>query len=270
MQQDATCYPNPVTFTDLSDTNGGSALSGWSWNFGDGQTEAYTEYRDTVQHVYDSASSFPAQLIVTDLNNCRDTAKKTVNVYPTPIAAFNVTSNYNSVTGQVLLISHSQGATGYLWDFGDGNQNSTVSDSVVYRYSSVGIFNILLTATNNFMCSDTASYVYDLTSGLFVPNAFAPGSDNPRVNTFKPVGVKLKKYDIQIYSQWGILLWESKKLTANGEPAEGWDGTYEGQPMPAGDYIWRINAKFLDNSIWQGSDNGDGNTKSFGTLSLIR
>jgi len=62
----------------------------------------------------------------------------------------------------------------------------------------------------------------------------------------------------------------ASELLENGQPAQGWDGTFEGQDMPTGTYIWRITARFSDQSYWRGSDNGDGNTKTQGTVTLIR
>jgi gliding motility-associated-like protein len=261
------CTNQEVYFTDSTKTYD-SNLSTWQWSFNDPYSTVNSSGLQNPTHLYDSAGTFPARLIVTDNNNCRDTMTKQVTVHATPVAAFNITYNYSGVTGQVLLNNTSTGASSYLWDFGNSDTSTEVSP--VYQYTSVGIFRILLTATSDYFCVDTTSTVYDLTSGLYVPNSFAPGSDKPGINTFKPKGVHLKSYDIQIFSTWGNLLWESTKLDANGEPVEGWDGTYKGQPMPGGDYIWRIKAQFLDGSEWKGSDNGDGNKRPYGTLLLIR
>ncbi|MBE0649673.1 MAG: PKD domain-containing protein [Bacteroidales bacterium] len=261
------CTNQEVYFTDSTKTYD-SNLSQWQWSFNDPYSSDNSSRLQDPVHLYDTTGTFPARLIVTDNNNCHDTVTKPVAVHPTPVASFNITENYSGVTGQVLLDNTSTGASSYFWDFGDGNISTEVSP--VYRYTSIGIFKILLTATSDYLCSDTTSKVIDLTSGLYVPNSFAPGMDNPGINTFMPKGVHLKEYDIQIYSAWGNLLWESKKLNANGEPVEGWNGTYKGQPMPEGDYIWRIKAIFLDGSAWKGSDDGDGNKKPYGTLLLIR
>jgi len=261
------CATLRTSFTDSTSTFDAS-LNQWQWTFNDPYTTNDNSGLQNPTHFYDSTGTYLVQLVVTDNNNCRDTVTKPVTVYPTPVAAFTVTPNYNSVTGQVLLDNLSTGASSYLWDFGDGH--SSTETNPVYQYQSVGIFKILLTATNDNMCSDTASHYIDLTSGLYVPNAFAPNSIHAGVNIFKPKGINLRSYDIRVYSMWGVLLWESTKLNAKGEPVEGWNGTYKGQPMPEGDYIWRIKAKFLDGSIWKGSDNGDGNKKPYGTVFLIR
>lgn len=167
-----------------------------------------------------------------------------------------------------MMNNTSVGAVSYFWDFGDGS--TSTEENPVYKYTSIDIFHIMLIATSQYQCSDTATTVYDLTSGLYVPNSFSPSSNVPGTNLFLPKGVHLAEYHIQIFSAWGTLLWESSKLTANGEPVEGWDGTYKGQPMPAGSYIWRIKAKFIDGSVWNGTNNGDDNVKPYGTFTLIR
>ncbi|MAE07821.1 MAG: hypothetical protein CL661_03550, partial [Bacteroidetes bacterium] len=92
---------------------------------------------------------------------------------------------------------------------------------------------------------------------------------NPELRTFKPIGINLKSYRLEVYSAWGNLVFWSATLD-NGAPAEGWDGTYENEALPTGSYIWRISAVFEDGTIWKGTDNGDGNTATSGTVTLIR
>ena len=261
------CVSQEAIFTDATQTFD-SNISQWQWTFNDPYAHPDTSAVQNPTHVYNAAGTYPAQLVVVDDNNCYDTVTKPVTVYDAPVAAFTITQNYNDVTGQVLLNNSSTGATQYLWSFGDGG-TSTDKDPA-YQYQSVGVFKILLTATNGGMCSDTTSKYIDLTSGLYVPNSFAPESIHAGIKLFKPKGINLLKYDVRVYNMWGDLLWESTKLNAKGEPVEGWDGTFEGKPMPEGNYIWRIKAKFLDGSVWKGSDNGDGNKKSYGTVFLIR
>ncbi|NQU34907.1 MAG: hypothetical protein HQ521_16895, partial [Bacteroidetes bacterium] len=64
-------------------------------------------------------------------------------------------------------------------------------------------------------------------------------------------------------------VFESTRLV-DGVPADGWDGTYENKEMPTGSYIWRVSAVFEDGTIWKGTDNGDGNTATSGSVTLIR
>ena len=261
------CSGQEVQFSDSSKTFGTSLIN-WQWAFHDPYTSQDSAFIQNPTHVFDSAGAFLVQLVVTDNHYCRDTVAKPVDIHRTPTAGFDILYNYRGITGQVLMQNTSTGASSYLWDFGDGN--TSTEENPVNQYESGDVYNIVLIATSQFQCSDTATKVYDLTLGLYVPNSFAPSSDVPGTNIFLPKGIHLKEYHIQVFSSWGTLLWESSKLSEDGEPTEGWDGTYKGQPMPAGNYIWRIKARFIDNSYWGGSNNGDGNIKPYGTVTLIR
>ncbi len=37
-----------------------------------------------------------------------------------------------------------------------------------------------------------------------------------------------------------------------------------------GSYVWKISATFIDNKVWEGMDDGDGNLKTSGIITLIR
>ncbi len=68
---------------------------------------------------------------------------------------------------------------------------------------------------------------------LAFPNAFAPNSTPPN-HEFKPVGEFFGKYNIQIFNRWGELLYESQNIN------EGWDGTYNGQLVQQGSYVYKV------------------------------
>jgi hypothetical protein len=80
----------------------------------------------------------------------------------------------------------------------------------------------------------------------------------------------MKQYNIQVFDNMGHLLWESSELDIDGRPVEGWDGTSEGKLSPQGTYMWKASATFIDDTIWQGSDIGKGETKTMGVVSIIR
>ena len=80
----------------------------------------------------------------------------------------------------------------------------------------------------------------------------------------------LDSYELVIINQRGNIVFRSKKLTYDGSPAEGWDGTTNGVDQPTGTYMWRISAKFRDGSVWKGNQVGDGNEQTYGKVVLIR
>ncbi|HNW77157.1 MAG TPA: gliding motility-associated C-terminal domain-containing protein, partial [Bacteroidales bacterium] len=105
-----------------------------------------------------------------------------------------------------------------------------------------------------------------------VPNAFAPLSGINGASLFKPVGINLKKYHIQVFNTWGELLWESNLLDEKGRPTEGWNGINEktGEIYPQGTYLWRIDAVFIDGKIWEGSSVGSSEPSTYGLVTLVR
>lgn len=81
---------------------------------------------------------------------------------------------------------------------------------------------------------------------LYVPNAFAPNSPANEVSVFKPKGMHLSTYKIWVFDKWGNIVWYSNKLTDSGFPEEAWNGKYNSKLLPAGSYIWKIEAEFLN------------------------
>jgi gliding motility-associated-like protein len=76
-------------------------------------------------------------------------------------------------------------------------------------------------------------------SSLFVPNAFTPNKDGINT-TFIIVGAYIKTYQLQIFNRYGELLYTSNNLEKS------WDGTYKGEPVQDGAYLYVINAIGMD------------------------
>lgn len=142
---DNVCIYGPLSFTNTSAPTPVAA----AWDFGDGTISTSIN----PVKVYNTAGVYQVQLIA-DFGGCFDTAYKTITVFDKPLADFtapNTTSckapltvNFNNLTAA---------ATGYNWDFGDGN-TSTVRNPV-HTYNTTGNFTVTLIVTNANGCSDT-------------------------------------------------------------------------------------------------------------------
>lgn len=71
---------------------------------------------------------------------------------------------------------------------------------------------------------------------LYVPNTFTPNDDGLN-DTFGIAGEAISEFRIQVFNRWGQLVFESKNAN------ERWDGTYAGQKVPQGVYIYKITAR---------------------------
>ena len=258
------CAGGFTVFTDES-IPADADLAYWLWSFGTGETSGQQD----PGYVYPDTGNFVVQMIVTDQNQCSDSATTVVNVFPVPLSAFDIVDNYENIQGQILLDNFSEAAVRYEWDFGNGD--TTELFSPVVRYEENGSYLIQLIAWNDNNCPDTAYMEYSIVfQGLYVPTGFTPENNNPELRLFKPAGVNLELYEVTVINQWGNIVWQSNKLDDMGRPLEGWDGSTNGEPQQTGTYMWTISAKFRDGATWNGTDVGDGNTDTFGTVLLIR
>ena len=262
------CAGNQTNFLDFSDTSG-VTIERWHWNFGDPNSTRDTSTIRNPTYTYDTSGIYNVELIIRDFNFCYDTMIKEVEVYPIPTSAFSIIDNYMDMQGQIKCQNSSEGAVYYEWDFGNGYTSEL--ENPVTQYTESGIYLIQLVSWNQYDCPDTTSLEYELLyKGLYIPNAFHPTSTEAELKIFQPKGYNLQSYLIEIYSLWGNILWKSSLLNKNGEPKEGWDGIYKEKPMPSGTYVWKAKANFKDNSVWPGMDDGNGNFKKTGSITLIR
>jgi PKD repeat protein len=267
----AACTGDPTFFSDKTEKSlDTAAVVFWRWSFGDLTTMKDTSQLQNPKWTYPSTGDYSVRMIVRDHYGCIDTIDSTVRVNVTPLSSFTVENGYNGKQGQVKMNNATTGASSYNWDF--GNDKYSTEENPVALFTDDGTYTIMLISTNEFNCADTTYYTYELLfKGLYVPNAFSPSGTNLGVRLFQPIGINLKQYRVTVFDMWGHQMWESTKLDDQGKPTEGWDGTFEGQLMPQGNYMWRISASFVDDSQWEGSDIGVSTSqKTMGTVTLIR
>ncbi|HOW30828.1 MAG TPA: PKD domain-containing protein, partial [Bacteroidales bacterium] len=268
----SSCDGDPVKFIDESDT-ASAPLKSWNWYFHDDAGAVIgAATAENPSFDFSHAGLFYTELTVKDQNGCESKTGQQVAVNSSPVAAFVIKDNYDNTQGQVKLENGTLNGTNYLWDFGDGK--TSYAESPVTAYDKAGSYTIKLITWNGQNCADTLEMNYELTfKGLYIPNAFSPDDPHEEVRLFKPVGMNLKQYHIEVFDRWGNVIWSSEKLDKNGSPVEGWDGTLNSVPVQSGVYMWRARAIFTDGTKWDGINVGDNTTlpqTDTGTLTLIR
>ena len=176
--------------------------------------------------------------------DCADTIvlQDYIEVLPSPTAAFEYTDLGD---GFVAFTNLSEEYESLIWNFGD-NSSSTETNPE-HEYAGNGNWEASLTVTNSFNCVDTYSEAvgYDLLVGFYVPNAFSPEFGEGDVRVFKPAGLGVKDYVIEVFAPWGQQLWQSSELDGE-QPAAAWDGIYKGKVMPQGAYAWKASVEFVN------------------------
>lgn len=70
-QEYTACFPNEITFTDLSYSR---EIIRWTWHFGDGNTLTYNDYMEEVTHTYENCDVYEVFLVIEDASGCIDTS----------------------------------------------------------------------------------------------------------------------------------------------------------------------------------------------------
>jgi PKD repeat protein len=257
---DSGCMPLTVKFSSTS-----SSAPKLFWDFGDG---TFSTDSNPV-HIYNQAGQFPV-LLATNNGNCNDTVQTAlIGVWQKPTAEFNFAYVGQDRSGQVQFTDASSFADQYFWDFGDRHFSKEASP--YHRYDLHGDYFVTQRVTTNKGCTDSVTHPVhiELMKGLFVGNAFTPEDNTGDARLFKPKGIGLKDYHVRVFTTWGELIWESTELE-NTRPREGWDGTWKGHPCKQDAYVWKIEATFLDGSVWPGKKMPNGTVSTIGTVTLIR
>lgn len=86
---------------------------------------------------------------------------------------------------------------------------------------------------------------------VFAPTAFSPNSDgsNDYFTLFGPIGAKQVKV-LKIFNRWGGLVFSRETFALNDQTL-GWDGTYRGQSVEQGVYIYYAEVEFVNGQIVQ-------------------
>lgn len=230
------CIPLAVSFNNQNSLAGATCV----WDFGDGSTAVSC---GTVSHTYQNPGCYDVTLEITSANGCVSTETFTdyVCADAPPVASFTYSPNPVSVTDtEVTFENSSINAVSYVWDFTEA-ENSTSENPTVIFPQLPGEYPVSLIAISEAGCTDSTGTILIINDVLifYVPNTFTPDG-NGKNEIFKPVmtsGFDVYDYELLIFNRWGEIIFESRNAEV------GWDGTFKGNVMQDGTYVWKITMK---------------------------
>jgi PKD repeat protein len=276
--QQSVCLGNSVVFQNIS--TGGDRFT---YTIYDGNQNILTTIQGgpgELNYLPPAPGTYYVSITAGDTGcgNAPESALKEFTVYPDPQPDFSYTldEQYNvTFTNNTPADGSTPAASlDYKWDFGDGSSTNTTNAPVVHHYDyEKSPFTVTLTATNaasGCFAVTTQTVIVKFLGNLYFPNAFLPSSTNGELNLFKAKGTQIKQWKLQIFNNFGELIWETTKLDADGSPVEGWDGTYKGVPVQQGVYVWQASATFINGTEWKGMSYNNSLPKRTGVIHLIR
>jgi len=103
-----------------------------------------------------------------------------------------------------------------------------------------------LTDANGCVAKDDLNILINRQQESFVPTAFSPNGDgvNDTFTFFAKSAIAKVNY-FRVFDRWGNLLYQADHFTPNNTEI-GWDGTFQGQAMAVGVYIYAIEIEKVD------------------------
>ncbi|GAG02177.1 unnamed protein product, partial [marine sediment metagenome] len=164
------CSPLEVTFHDQS-----FGVREYYWDFGDGSPVDYWLSQDTVTsdttftHTFynttndptDTAQTYEIELLIKNINDCTDTLRRYVTVFPEVTANFDLIDMADTIGCHPLTLdfrNQSNNEDYYLWEFGDGG--SSGNENPTHTFDNFGtidsVYSVELVTTSSYFCRDTA------------------------------------------------------------------------------------------------------------------
>ena len=168
-----------------------------------------------------------------------------VTVAPMPIAAFSIDDVPPYYEGQQFQF-RDESIDAYKWNWTFGDAGFSTDRNPIHAYSLEGIYLVTLivcTQPTPTECCDTiimVDYMHIVKkTDVYVPGAFTPNGDNEN-DELKVLGGNIIKLNFIIYNQWGIKVFESNAQDI------GWDGTFQGNDQPEGNFVYLLEAHIAD------------------------
>ncbi len=126
----------------------------------------------------------------------------------------------------VLIVTGIPAGAQVNWNTGETTQSITINEEGTYWVTYQGECEVL---------TDSITILEDPECELriFVPSAFTPNGDG-RNDLFQVKGNNIRLYKLYIVSRWGQVVFESNNINHH------WDGTFKGNPVPAGVYTYKL------------------------------
>ncbi|MEX0274632.1 MAG: T9SS type B sorting domain-containing protein, partial [Flavobacteriaceae bacterium] len=166
-------------------------------------------------------------------NGCYTFSDFTIEAYD-PLTLTAIKTGPNEITAT---------ATGGYGDYEFFFEDNATGSTNVYHRNESGTVEVRVVDARG--CTATVSLQFIFDGNLELPDFFTPDGDGHNDEWFPRNTNYFPMVEVKIYDRYG-------RVVAILDKVERWDGTYEGYPMPTGDYWYEVNANNKAKDQWIG------------------
>ncbi|MBK7214008.1 MAG: PKD domain-containing protein [Bacteroidales bacterium] len=194
------CEDTAVHFNGIPGTNGGSAIVGYTWDFGDPASGvSNTSNLQNPYHIYINPGTYQVTLIETNTDGCSDSITQPVIIHVKPNVDYSWSSTCLGTETQFLInttTTNIPAVASFNWDFGDGAYSN--DQDPVHTYTAATTYTVVLTITDTAGCINSKTYPVTITQKPNALFSYNSGCLNTAVE------------------------FVDESFTSNGEPITGW------------------------------------------------
>jgi gliding motility-associated-like protein len=152
------CAPYTATFNNLTTQEGSGTIDQFVWTFGDGNTSN----EENPEYTFVNPGSYTVSLEAINVNGCSDffSLEDVINLSTVP--QISLSASPQSWCQSPVDVNFSSNITlapdrvidNISWDFGDGG-SATGEENPMHTYNNNGDFDVQLTVTDDYGCSNT-------------------------------------------------------------------------------------------------------------------
>ncbi len=245
---DEVCQSQAVTFDNQSTIPTGSIQTAM-WDFGD-QQKAYSL---SVSHKYDAPGEYAVYLEVSSDKGCTDFIVNKVRVNEEPKSEFTYKKyGYKSDVDETIyeFLSQETDPQARIDWYVNGIKRASGKKAYL-GFNDTGHHHVTMTVSTGAGCPGTAHKEIFVAPPfeLYMPTAFTPDGNGKNDILLPTTSSYIREYSMLIINRWGSVMFQSTDAT------QGWDGTFGGESVEPGVYIYIIKLKDIEGVEWnyQGS-----------------
>ncbi|MEM9819478.1 MAG: gliding motility-associated C-terminal domain-containing protein [Bacteroidota bacterium] len=200
--------------------------------------------------VFDRLSGGDYEIFLQDLNGC--TVTEIVNVYEPPLVTVYAGEDRTIKLGdETRLVGQVFPYFGQLLEWTPMDSLSNPLDLITTAQpTSTTLYNLSVTDTiSGCVLADDVLVRVDKVREVYIPNAFSHNADgtNDYFYVFAGEGVR-RVLRFKIFDRWGEVVFAAENVEPNTFK-HGWDGTFKGQAMNPGVFVYFAEVEFIDNEV---------------------
>lgn len=177
------------------------------------------------------------RIVVYDSVWCTDTIAARVNVLPLPVVKLLNNDTIIRYGSSIQLLA--TGARQYNW-LPSGTLNTPNTSAPIATPTERTTYVVAGVGANGCRSYDTVTVDVNKRENVFVPTAFSPNGDGKN-DVFRVANMTFQRLmEFRVFNRWG------QEIFSTTDAKGGWDGTWNGEPQPVGNYRYIIRVGFPD------------------------